>query len=268
MRTRVNQPTGWNESVHGKSLSFNMKMHDYVYYPHSWINEQGVQYREGYYDENGQYYANMVARGMQTTLQCTYCGNHMAYTWKEGMVPTCDKCGGVFQIDITDVPKKAENKTIWMILLAVFILPLLWLPLAFIVLLFFFIKDGITGNDTELFRDSSQSAVVSDYEPSGSTLPKSIYVKETGHTCYPDGENMYDMESDCWFWWNTDVLPAQWQYWYEGISSDYGDYGWMEFYDSEQKWYIEVAEDDWQELTGYDTSELWHFENAYINEYY
>ena len=243
-------------------MNYNMRMHDYVYYPHSWTNEQGVSFREGYYDENGQYYANMVAKGVQTCLCCTYCGNHMMYTWKEGMVPTCDKCGGVFQIDIKDIPKKREGKFIW-VLVAAGLVYLLWIPIMLIAGLFFFIRGISEDKNKEDTSYTERSSVVSEYQ-----LPKSIYVEEIGRTCYPDGENMYDMESECWFWWNTDVVPAQWQYWYEGISSDYGDYGWMEYSDDEAKWYIEVKDDDWQELSGYDTSKLWHFDSAYINNYY
>ena len=38
---------------------------------------------------------------------------------------------------------------------------------------------------------------------------------------------------------------------------------------NEQKWYIEVSEGNWQPLSEkYDTSKLWHFENAYINDLY
>ena len=42
-------------------------------------------------------------------------------------------------------------------------------------------------------------------------------------------ESYYSIPDDCYLWYNTDVIPNLWQYWYEGISSDYGDYGWMEY---------------------------------------
>ena len=58
------------------------------------------------------------------------------------------------------------------------------------------------------------------------------------------------------------TTPPQWQYWVEGISDDYGDYGWMEYDDAEQQWYIE-SEDGWDVLPAdYDAAALWHFENA------
>lgn len=220
-----------------------------------------MQYREGYYDENGQYYANMVASGVQTNLLCTYCGNHMVYTWKDGMVPTCDKCGGVFQIDIRDSQKKKKMSTGLKVLAIIAALYCLAVPAAVMTGLILMSKAVVSETYT---NDNTQRTVASeDYG-----LPKSIYVEEIGRKCYPDGENMYDLTSDCWFWFNTDLLPAQWQYWYEGISSDFGDYGWMEYSDDEEKWYIEVSDGDWQELSGYDTSGLWHFKDAYVNEYY
>ena len=75
-------------------------------------------------------------------------------------------------------------------------------------------------------------------------------------------ESYYDKESDCYVWYNTDVSPNLWQYWYEGISSDYGDYGWIEYEDGE--WYIERRDEDWilLDTDKYDTSELWHFDSA------
>jgi hypothetical protein len=71
--------------------------------------------------------------------------------------------------------------------------------------------------------------------------------------------NYYDRESDCWLWLNTDVTPSVWQYWYEGISSDFGDYGWMEWSEKDRAWYIETSAGNWNRLPSrYDTSSLWH----------
>ena len=74
-----------------------------------------------------------------------------------------------------------------------------------------------------------------------------------------DADSWYDYESDCWLWFNTDVEPPLWQYWYEGISSDYGDYGWMEHGDD--GWYIERADGDWIPVPDhYNTEDLWYIE--------
>ena len=64
-----------------------------------------------------------------------------------------------------------------------------------------------------------------------------------------------------YFWYNDTTKTHTWQYWYEDISSDYGDYGWMEWDSSEQQWYIEVSDGEYIELPSkYDTSNLWHVE--------
>ena len=92
-----------------------------------------------------------------------------------------------------------------------------------------------------------------------------IFVEEIGRTCKWDSESesYYDKTSDCYFWMNDTIDTPQWQYWYEDISSDYGDYGWMEYDFEESIWYIEVAEGDWDPLSnGYDTTELWHFSTS------
>lgn len=69
-------------------------------------------------------------------------------------------------------------------------------------------------------------------------------------------DSWYDTASDCWLWYNTDVYPNSWQYWYEGISSDFGEYGWME-HDGEG-WWIEYREGDWMQLPEkYDDADLW-----------
>ncbi len=72
----------------------------------------------------------------------------------------------------------------------------------------------------------------------------------------------YDESSECWAWLNTDITPAVWQYWYDGISSDFGDYGWME-HDAEG-WFIEKSYGVWIELPEYYTSEdLWFIREVY-----
>lgn len=72
-----------------------------------------------------------------------------------------------------------------------------------------------------------------------------------------DIEDWYDADSDCYLWFNAEF--SVWQYWYEGISSDYGDYGWMEHDDD--GWYIEASEGNWIKLPRqYDTGRLWYID--------
>ena len=98
-----------------------------------------------------------------------------------------------------------------------------------------------------------------------------IYLSETGDQTFAvssspadkelvwdeEADSYYDEETDCWLWYNTDVEPPLWQYWYEGISSDFGDYGWMEH--DEDGWFIEKSYENWIELPEkYDTGSLWY----------
>ena len=72
-------------------------------------------------------------------------------------------------------------------------------------------------------------------------------------------DSYYDEASGYWLWYNTDVTPALLQYWVDGISSDYGDFGWME-HDSEG-WWIEASEGNWIPLPStYDSSDLWYID--------
>ncbi|MCQ2516049.1 MAG: hypothetical protein MJ094_04220, partial [Saccharofermentans sp.] len=106
--------------------------------------------------------------------------------------------------------------------------------------------------------DSNSSYYNSNLELFGDT----IYVDSIDREIYWNEEydSYYDSVSDCYAWYNTDMEPNVWQYWYEDISSDFDeDYGWMEYELDEDQWYIEVGEDDWIALPArYDTSELWH----------
>ena len=88
-------------------------------------------------------------------------------------------------------------------------------------------------------------------------------MKALGRSCDWDAKHecYYDVKTDCYFWYNDTTKTHTWQYWYEGISSDYGDYGWMEYDTTEKTWYIEVSDGNWTELPErYDQSRLWHIE--------
>lgn len=91
----------------------------------------------------------------------------------------------------------------------------------------------------------------------------SYYVAALGRSCDWDAKHecYYDVKTDCYFWYNNTTKTHTWQYWYEGISSDYGDFGWMEYDTKEKTWYIEVSDGYWTELPErYDRSRLWHIE--------
>lgn len=68
-------------------------------------------------------------------------------------------------------------------------------------------------------------------------------------------DSYYDEETGLWLWFNEEYNV--WQYWYEPISANYSDYGWME-HDSDG-WWIERYAGDWIQVPShYDTSKLWY----------
>ncbi len=263
-RSRTSQPYGWNIATNGVIKHYFGASHDYDYYSQAWTASDGKEFEEGYYDEKGRHYDNVIMEGGTTMLKCSYCGNRMMYKWKEGALPVCDKCGAQLVIDITDkVEEKrkigAGTSEVWRqtpgIGKAAVITFLLCLTLPFIVVGATLVMAFGRGN-----RNAERYAAES--------VKNSVYVDEIGRTCYRDGADWYDSETECWFYYNDDESPYQWQYWYEGISSDYGDYGWMEYDMGEGAWYIETDDGNWVHLPdSYDTSKLWHMTDEYTDSY-
>ena len=121
----------------------------------------------------------------------------------------------------------------------------------------------------ETSRRSTQS--FKKYSPGYGIVHDRIYVPEIGRECTYDAnsDNYYDKDTGCYFWLNNDVTPPIWQYWYQGISSDYGDYGWMEYDYDKQCWFIETEKGKWEELPSYyNTDNLWHMDKPAQGRYY
>lgn len=124
-------------------------------------------------------------------------------------------------------------------------------------------------NPTETTRKPGKS--FKKYSPGYGIKHDSIYVPEIRRDCAYDAksDNYYDKETDCYFWLNNDVTPPIWQYWYEGISSDYGDYGWMEYDYDKECWFIETEKGKWEELPSYyNTDKLWHMDKPTAGRYH
>ena len=121
----------------------------------------------------------------------------------------------------------------------------------------------------ETSRRSTQS--FKKYSPGYGIIHDRIYVPEIGRECVYDAgsDNYYDKVTDCYFWLNNTLNTPVWQYWYEGISSDYGDYGWMEYDYSKNAWFIETGKGKWEELPSYyNTDKLWHMDKPTQGRYY
>ena len=256
-RPRRNQPTGFVpiSTVYTLSRLYG-RSHDYVYYPNSWTAADGRVYEKGYYDEDGNRYNNVVGENEETVLTCEYCGSQTKVVWKEGLAPTCENCGAPLKIDLEDKPQEGtqaaanagagvtragRRSPVGMIIALLVVVGLLRTCGSLMGSSGGYSGSYSTGNDIPIEETSS------------------IYVEEIGRTCYLDGEDYYDPDTECWFYFNEDA--GVWQYWYEGISSDFGDYGWMEFDEAEDQWYIEQSYGNWIPLPDHYLEEydyLWH----------
>lgn len=280
-RTRHNQPSGYT----GKDTRRHYgRVHDYVYYPTSWVDSTtGISYKKGYYDEEGTHYDYVAFKkneSYETMLTCDYCGTEIKAKWTTGVTPQCPNCGAALQevmmhtaVDeeapetvsygnsggMSPRGKRAVIAALVIFLLLPFANSLLTLPLRAI---------GLLSNTVQKkFGNANTTTITTTVveEDDIKTSNSSIYINEIGRTCYWDTEteSYYDPTTDCYFWYDKEIDPPQWHYWYEAISSDYGEYGWMEYDASKGKWYIEVSDENWVELPdSYDTSNLWHTESV------
>lgn len=283
-RPRSNQPTGYDPARH-----FNVRpyprycvKHNYMYYPFSWTDEAtGRSYQKGYYDETGAYYENVVFRSegkyKDVICKCEYCDTVSKIDWTEGGALICPQCGGTMQIlsaldeytqdpnydkvrthadyvDYSQRNRSLNKRNMLFIFSAVFLITMV-LVMAFV-------------NKTRSIGYYEGPAVV---DPVDSD-EDNIYLKNTApgvSTVTFDGDydrilywdedeqSYHEPDSDLWLWYNIEVDPPIWQYWYEPISGDYGDYGWMEWENG--AWFIEAERDSWIRVPdGYDLSPLWH----------
>ncbi len=294
VRPRVNQPRGFSGSGH--VTSYRCRKHEYVFYPADWTDvETGTVYKKGYYDENGNHYETLILKHNQkyenVPLRCEYCGTtSVRDLTDDNETMTCENCGANMVIDaVLDEPDdvalsygndapaysvsaNARRKNVPALIVSIFVM----FSMTFIAItvsgIFFRVNRERNRDYASTTNSEYVSKPVSNVDIFGSTL----YLKDG-----PDGysisdsddydkvlywdysyESYYDKDTDCYVWYNTEVSPNLWQYWYEDISSNYGDYGWMEYEDGD--WYIEYGAEDWILLNPdkYDQSELWHFDNA------
>lgn len=266
-KTRYNQPKNYT----GKRATheYRCKTHDYIYYGEDWIDSiSGTRYARGYYDEAGKRYDQVIFDlpdgSFESTFDCIYCGTQTKQVWKEGAIPHCENCGANLietmgpdvvhdQIDNTMVNQyvpyqepvgdkvKRVGRNIGIAAIVVGVLGGIAL---------------LDDDDSSYDNDNSNSVVNTNIELFGETF----YYQDYKFEWYDEYDSYYNEDYDVYVWYDTDDDPAVWQYWYEGISSDYGDYGWMEYELDEDQWYIEVDDGDWVTLPSkYDADELLYF---------
>lgn len=286
-RPRFHQPVGWHHDVYGIPKIYVIHDHDYAYYPQGWTSDDGTSYRAGYYDENGNYEENIVSKDVtKVKLTCPYCDTTKVVAWEVGLDTKCDSCGANMIIeeekpkppvntqanytykesktdhdDFSYSRRSSSNSNVLMLLVGAAVT--IFLVACIAIGIGNGVKSVVTKNESYQSPATKEVVVQQTQE-----IPDEIYVEPLGRYCYLDGENYYDEGTECWFWFNIDVTPGIWQYWYEGISSDYGDYGWMEYDEAEKRWYIEESADNWEPLESYyyeeNAERLWHFKDANI----
>lgn len=291
IRQLRNQPKGYNPSMHNnrKPECYYGTQHDYMYYPESWVDtDTNTEYQAGYYDENGEYYKAISFREDDGTYhnvlcQCDYCGTQSMLDVTDPETPLlCPCCNGkvrlITALDehavildkrgvesvITPAQQEATRKVLFKIgkfLLIFYMVPIV---IFFLIRFVIFILTLFSAFDTEPTKKYTDDRLYLDL------IDTNTYeVMDSDNTSGYDKLLIYDSESDlyydsdtdCYVYFNQDIQPYAWQYWYEDISSNYGDYGWMEYDDDELQWYIEYSNGNWEELS-YAPSYLWHIKRG------
>ena len=279
-------------------MTYYGRRHDYVYYPEAWTDTaSGTHYEKGYYDENGRRYDSVAfqknGKYENVACHCSYCDTDHVLTLDNtagsGQKLQCPNCGAPLEIrsELDEIlPQTAQNGNTHVYAAEESLRPfseqtqkknqnlLRSILIAFAILLgignVFYRAGSDRYSDPVSQPDIQQIQVINNME-------KPVYLAKTGPASYretknasedgkklvwdEDAECYFDEESDCWLWYNTDVRPALWQYWYEDISSEFGEYGWMEH--GADGWYIEASQGNWIPLPEeYDTEDLWYIESG------
>ncbi|MCQ2557737.1 MAG: hypothetical protein MJ135_01330 [Oscillospiraceae bacterium] len=297
-RERVNQPPYYTDQI--VPWICYCQLHDYLYfaspwtyggsqYPAGYYDENGNWYAKVVMDDNNQ------AAPLEAT--CEYCGRTTIYAPSSSVSLDCQGCGAPLTIspvnemhdtliakepyhalgtqpgtpesrNYTYQPVNNKKKKHTGLKIAIFVAAV-W----FAVSNFILPKSVDDPLPSSVDAPAGYVEVVNQTNPDifGSTLYLSLSddgLYDLGSFSSSDRElywldeyeSYYDEETDAYLWYNTDVDPALWQYWFEGISNDYGDYGWMEC--EGDTWWIQNADGEWEEYTG-DTDGLWHIRNEF-----
>lgn len=260
MRKRTNQPMNYNglRSTH----KYKCRKHDYVYYGSDWTDPSTrTSYKRGYYTETGERFDNLILEengNFESTFECTYCGTVSKEKWTSGAIPHCPNCGANFlemagetitdSIDNSTVKEtyyqEVPNNSSFISIMGIII------SLSCMIGFLTWAVGKVNSNNANVTPNSNLILF-------GDTIHVDSIDRDL--SWMEEYESYYDPVSDCYVWYNTDVEPAVWQYWYEGISSDFGDYGWMEYELNEDQWYIEARSNYWIRLPeNYDASNLWY----------
>lgn len=269
-------PQAWTDAATGAAFAAG-------YY-----DENGRRYDSVTFEEDGRY-KNVVCH-------CPYCDNESVLDLSAGDLEAqslkCPHCGGNMEIksELDTILSQGEEENVSSDPSGYTAAPAkkkksrgyIWIAIALVIMALGIYRrlprsqPAVEFSPIEYSEPQLDDVTITDPFPASEpeplfTLGQPVYLEEQadGYHVVTDplragkilefdesADSYYDQDSDCWLWYNTDLYPAVWQYWYEGISSDFGDYGWMEHEDS--GWYIQTGENEWIPLPGgYDSSRLW-----------
>ena len=263
-----------------------------VSYRKGYYDENGTYYDADsivFKKPDGSYEAHYV---------CEYCGTELEANWKEGFYPTCKNCGAemnktpVYIDEIINIGSGEASYTSYRDTGEIMennakrllkgMLISFACPIVMIVIMFSAISKINRSNSSDFERVIyTEMAPVEEYdwveetETNLEIYGTDIYLDEISPEVYRicdeeedyekhltwdyGARSYYDYDSDCYLWYNTDVSPNLWQYWFDDIAGD-NYYGWMECEGDD--WYIEVSDTEWELYEG-DTDGLWHIENSF-----
>lgn len=204
---------------------------------------------------------------------CEFCDSELEEEWKEGFYPTCKNCGAQMtkqtQVaaesgitsqgtdEVSMMKRLLKKKTA---LIPILLMLVLFLPQFLFGFQACVTQKAVSEKTKYSVADETNLQIYGTRIFLGRVSDDAYKISTSynGYEKYIDWDYgiraYYDAESNCYLWYNTDVSPNVWQYWYDDIAGD-NYYGWMEY--AEGKWYIETSETEWVEYTG-DTSGLWH----------
>lgn len=239
------------------------------------LYDEGRYFSSSSYEDRG-FFEKEKDEPKKARFICEFCDSRLEEIWEEGYHPVCKNCGAQMTKQVReDAESGSILQTEDVVSPVKRFLKKKLLAIPVLVLLAGLFPQFMFGLQACVIQDalSDREEYVAEEETNLKIYGTDIYLDmtddDTYRICdsYEESEKhiiwdyniraYYDEESDCYLWYNTDVSPNVWQYWYDDIAGD-DYYGWMEFYDG--KWYIEVSDTEWREYTK-DTSNLWHIGN-------
>ncbi|MCQ2532681.1 MAG: hypothetical protein MJ093_08255 [Saccharofermentans sp.] len=275
-RIRKNQPTG-----NKPSRIITCEFHDYAYYPNDWTNKNGENFRAGYYDENGNWYENVIfkdAFNYTYELKCEYCGADIKAHWKEGAFPSCPSCGARLNVNTNTTPVDTvvrlrptlspQHKKFMAASFIVVGIIAISMPIVFF---------ATSRNMVSTFNDhvKQQQEMLDDATPTLPDTDISIISEESqsDHIAFFGNSYMssklnrvlpwdseiggyYDEETGVYAFYNTEPFPFQWEFWNENLSDEYG---WFMYNEDTSTWFCDNNTGTWTQVPdNLDTSEFWY----------